>query len=1256
MKRLILSIAFSVVLLMNSAIQVSAQPAGLVGFWPLDELSGDAVSDASGNNLDGTSYGAIIMDGIVGKCRSFDGSGDYIEIPDDNLLDITDRITIMFWAKTNQPFSYPNAVPICKRVQDGSINYAVIFGDAREPGGVLASGLCFSYGYGPAVVYGTYFEFHDDQWHHFAITLEYGNPSSVKWIIDGVHRYGWWQYDTGAAGGGTELPSPNNYPLRVGGQMSSSPGYWIGQLDQIRIFDQNLSQEEILAIYSQEASIHPPHEVWIISPVDGYVSEETGALSFQWESTGGPYEYYVEFSTESNLSLKPSDPAGVFESPIAGKTTTDNNWQASIGYFLPGTYYWHILAYSNNELVCSTPIFSFSVPGTGAVNITLNQPSFIGDYVVFTGQVIDALSRPLPQSYICCLDASGRRCLEKYTNLDGGFTFECGPLSSGPKGELAFNLISGNARTSYVLLHQLSIEPSLPSHDELLQVLSSQMELSGKVTDIYYKFDELLGIPPPSSAISMPAFGSNYTTTVYQYDETGAYVGATEINMNLAVNLYQGSRTLTDVEYQCIDAGYNRISNRIPCYLVAPTNEAQLPPDTFEWLVLTGGCLVLAAPSGGASCIPLALKAGKTVAWQMINEQAEKGNISQEYIYWLHQLEGAESKLKIALLPFAIANNLNHGPPGFTAQDDIGRYVNSRFSWGHKVYAPEGEVLYKPGYYDLSTIQKVAVQLGWVNTLISGKATIEEVNISDPLSCINGLAMQINGTLSDGTPFDEYVMIGDLTKLKINGYCPFTISVENKDGLVTGWNPETEVIEQHIPFSFATGPTAEPQELVIMQPNENYMLTLRGIETGASLLDFKAFWNDSLVWNEELELSIEKGQEIIRYINVDYHQGKMVVHSNPDGFSAIFGFVSADLDLSSCVITLDIRDTNGILVQSVTTDQTGYYCINNVPNGEYTISIVSPLGYQADQETKELTIQNKLVREDFNLTKLDIIPQARSRAYWAYQLSRALRERKADYTKEDFAGFCNLLKIHFNENPINPVPNYVVPQPASGDDSLAVLNDLLTFRSIDRHEPFVKRLARAQLLALMLNVVSGKISQAEIVSRDGRTLSQAITFCDLLINDIDCEIGEVPSDYLSEYEHRGPCRPYIKASFIAGLINVGVTLPAGAIPEGIIDIRYSKNESGIPRSYELYQNIPNPFNPVTVIRFSLPEPTPTRLEIYNIRGERVLVLINQFMDSGEHYINWDGQNSEGRSVSSGIYFYRLVAGDFVQTRKMVMIR
>ncbi|HZW40108.1 MAG TPA: choice-of-anchor D domain-containing protein [Ignavibacteriaceae bacterium] len=95
---------------------------------------------------------------------------------------------------------------------------------------------------------------------------------------------------------------------------------------------------------------------------------------------------------------------------------------------------------------------------------------------------------------------------------------------------------------------------------------------------------------------------------------------------------------------------------------------------------------------------------------------------------------------------------------------------------------------------------------------------------------------------------------------------------------------------------------------------------------------------------------------------------------------------------------------------------------------------------------------------------------------------------------------------------------------------------------------------------------------------------------------------------------------------------------------------------GLPVKYTLSQNYPNPFNPSTVINYSLPFDGFTKLRIYNVTGEEVATLVNDFTKAGNYSIQWNGNNSQNVKVPSGMYLYRLESGNFTETRKMILIK
>ncbi|MBN1191172.1 MAG: T9SS type A sorting domain-containing protein, partial [Dehalococcoidales bacterium] len=98
--------------------------------------------------------------------------------------------------------------------------------------------------------------------------------------------------------------------------------------------------------------------------------------------------------------------------------------------------------------------------------------------------------------------------------------------------------------------------------------------------------------------------------------------------------------------------------------------------------------------------------------------------------------------------------------------------------------------------------------------------------------------------------------------------------------------------------------------------------------------------------------------------------------------------------------------------------------------------------------------------------------------------------------------------------------------------------------------------------------------------------------------------------------------------------------------------------SSLPRAFTLAQNTPNPFNPSTTISFSVPEGRNLHatLRVYDLRGGLVRTLVDGVREAGTYQIFWDGADERGRQLSSGVYFYRLVAGEYSQTRKMVLLK
>ncbi len=94
----------------------------------------------------------------------------------------------------------------------------------------------------------------------------------------------------------------------------------------------------------------------------------------------------------------------------------------------------------------------------------------------------------------------------------------------------------------------------------------------------------------------------------------------------------------------------------------------------------------------------------------------------------------------------------------------------------------------------------------------------------------------------------------------------------------------------------------------------------------------------------------------------------------------------------------------------------------------------------------------------------------------------------------------------------------------------------------------------------------------------------------------------------------------------------------------------------LPTEYALEQNYPNPFNPSTRIQYSLVKSQTVKLSVYNVLGREIATLVNEKQKPGVYHVTWDGSDMTGRQVSAGVYFYRIQAGSFVQTHKMMYLK
>ncbi|MCL4706546.1 T9SS type A sorting domain-containing protein [bacterium] len=119
----------------------------------------------------------------------------------------------------------------------------------------------------------------------------------------------------------------------------------------------------------------------------------------------------------------------------------------------------------------------------------------------------------------------------------------------------------------------------------------------------------------------------------------------------------------------------------------------------------------------------------------------------------------------------------------------------------------------------------------------------------------------------------------------------------------------------------------------------------------------------------------------------------------------------------------------------------------------------------------------------------------------------------------------------------------------------------------------------------------------------------------------------------------------ITLSSAAGGVTVDYLQVIAFVPTSVAD------RSELPDGYFLSQNYPNPFNPTTSINFSVGKPTHVKLTVYNVLGQNVATLVNSRLSAGTHVVQFDA-----KKLTSGVYFYRLEADDYILQKRMILIK
>ena len=397
------------------------------------------------------------------------------------------------------------------------------------------------------------------------------------------------------------------------------------------------------------------------------------------------------------------------------------------------------------------------------------------------------------------------------------------------------------------------------------------------------------------------------------------------------------------------------------------------------------------------------------------------------------------------------------------------------------------------------------------------------------------------------------------------------------------------------------------------------------IAPGASLSGFSV----TFLWKGEGA----PGEQFFEALDGYAHEGRSTlteVNFPPITGSVVSGCTHEPL----AFVQVDLYNEFGELLASAFTDADGSFRFENLAPGEYTVSINTPVGY-AEPGDYFVTLG---VPVAVTLECLEVENEPRTIGFWKHQVNAHLSGKgKAQVPLATLLAYYDTITEHFALNPVHPVEVYTVPPSATETEKLEAAQTILTVN----HKDHMNLHARQQLMATILNVVSLKLAQTAVISADGATVSQAITYCWDLIAD-----GNPTNDET--------------AKTIADKINNGWTVPAGWIPLGTPLYTYEEPGIAIREATArtlLQPNFPNPVRAAgTDIRFQLAGDGPVSLELYDVQGRLIRTLFRGSGRNGEMTLHWDGRDESGASAANGLYFYRLTTTETVQTQKMILAK
>ena len=330
-------------------------------------------------------------------------------------------------------------------------------------------------------------------------------------------------------------------------------------------------------------------------------------------------------------------------------------------------------------------------------------------------------------------------------------------------------------------------------------------------------------------------------------------------------------------------------------------------------------------------------------------------------------------------------------------------------------------------------------------------------------------------------------------------------------------------------------------------------------------------------------------------------------------------------------ITVKALDANNptIVLGSSTTDNSGLYTIADIAQGDVVVMVVEPLGFAAQSNDFIATVvcNSTTSSLDFTLDALVLTNDIRRASYWKNELDLAAG---GGISSEDFTWIIDEIETRFTD------PYFT--------SLYAGVTDVASWQVVFSKRPgTATERANAELGALVMNVMSLKVSQFEVVTADGFTIADVITAASMLLED-------------------GNTANAITAKSWTEQVNRGMTIAAGQIGAGNIAYRRYDNAMSKgslagsislppPDSIELEGNYPNPFNPQTTIRFAVPEAVHVTVKVYDMLGHLVTTLVEGVEEAGYHEVVFDADK-----LPSGMYLYRIDSPLGSVSRSMLLIQ